>query len=300
MSAFSAINLSELPPPVVIDRLDFETIFAALKADLIARDPDIAPVLELESEPATKVLQVWAYRELMLRAEFDDAGRGNMLAYASGANLENLAAFYGVTRALVMPADLLAVPPTAEVWESDDRLRLRTQLALEGFTTAGSRGSYHFWGLGASALVKDIGVRSPTPGQAEVTVLSTEGTGIADAPLQDIVFAALNDEDVRPLTTELVVQSATIVDYDVTATLTLYSGPDAAVVLAAAEAAASAFVQDHHRLGHDITVSGLHAALHQVGVQNVTMTEPAADIVVGPTQAAYCGSVTISIGGIDV
>ena len=48
MTAFSAINLAELPPPEVIARLDFETIFAALKADLIARDPDLAPVLDLE------------------------------------------------------------------------------------------------------------------------------------------------------------------------------------------------------------------------------------------------------------
>ena len=40
MTAFSAINLAELPPPEVIARLNFETIFAALKADLIARDSE--------------------------------------------------------------------------------------------------------------------------------------------------------------------------------------------------------------------------------------------------------------------
>lgn len=300
MTAFSAINLAELPPPEVIARLDFETIFAALKADLIARDPDLAPVLDLESEPATKVLQVWAYRELLLRAEFDDAGRGNMLAFASGADLEQLAAFYGVTRAVVQVADPSATPPVPEILEDDERLRRRTQLALEGFTTAGPRGSYHFWGLGASPLVKDIGVLSPVAGQVEVTVLSTEGTGVADAALQATVFAALNDDDVRPLTDQLVVQSATITTYDVVATLVLYAGPDAALVSEAAQTAVNAYVDDHHRLEHDITISGLHAALHQAGVQNVDLTSPAADIVVGATQAAHCGSVTLTIGGRDV
>lgn len=222
MTAFSAINLAELPPPEVIARLDFETIFAALKADLAARDPNLAPVLDLESETATKMLQVWAYRELLLRAEFDDAGRGNMLAFASGANLEQLAAFYGVTRAVVQVANPSATPPVPEILEDDERLRRRTQLALEGFTTAGPRGSYHFWGLGASPLVKDIGVLSPEPGQVEVTVLSTESTGVADAALQATVFAALNDDDVRPLTDRVVVQSATVVAYNLVASLTLY------------------------------------------------------------------------------
>ena len=300
MTAFSAINLAELPPPEVIARLDFETIFAALKEDLIARDPDLAPVLDLESEPATKVLQVWAYRELLLRAEFDDAGRGNMLAFASGSNLEQLGAFYGVTRAIVQVADPLAIPPVPEILEDDERLRRRTQLALEGFTTAGPRGSYHFWGLGASPLVKDIGVLSPVAGQVEVTVLSTEGTGVADAALQATVFAALNDDDVRPLTDQLVVQSATIVQYSVVASLTLYDGPDSSLVVAAANTAVSTYVETHHRLGYDITVSGLHAALHQSGVQNVVMTSPAADIVVGSTEAAHCVAVTISVGGVDV
>lgn len=300
MTAFSAINLAELPPPEVVARLDFETIFADLKADLVARDPDLAPVLDLESEPATKVLQVWAYRELLLRAEFDDAGRGNMLAFASGAGLEQLAAFYGVTRAVVQVADPSATPPVPEILEDDERLRRRTQLALEGFTTAGPRGSYHFWGLGASPLVKDIGVLSPVAGQVEVTVLSTEGTGVADAALQAAVFSALNDDDVRPLTDQLVVQSATVVAYDVVATLVLYDGPDAALVSEAAEAAVNAYVETHHRLGHDITISGLHAALHQAGVQNVDLSSPAADIVVGATQAAHCGSVNLTIGGRDV
>ncbi|MEP1637275.1 baseplate J/gp47 family protein [Ascidiaceihabitans sp.] len=300
MSAFSAINLADLPPPEVIARLDFETIFAALKADLIARDPDLAPVLDLESEPATKVLQVWAYRELLLRAEIDDAGRGNMLAFANGANLEQLAAFFGVTRAVVQIADPSEAPPRPEILEDDERLRRRTQLALEGFTTAGSRGSYHFWGLGASPLVKDIGVLSPVPGQVQVTVLSSEGAGVADATLQATVLAALNDEDVRPLTDQVAVQSASIISYEVVASLVLFDGPDSSLVVAVAEQAVRSYVDAQHRLGFDVTVSGLHSALHQSGVQNVIMTSPAANIVVGETEAAHCGVVAISVSDASV
>ena len=277
MSAFTAINLERLPAPEIIDRKDFETILAEIKAWLVARDPSLEPIMGLESEPITKVLEAWAYRELLLRAEIDDAGRGNMLAFAGGAQLDHLAAFYGVERAVIQPADPAALPPVPAVLEDDVRFRLRVQLALEGFTTAGPRGSYVFWGLSASSLVKDISVESPSSGQVLVTVLSDVGDGSGDAALIQ-----------------------TIVTYQLKAVLTLYEGPDADVVRAAAEASVSAFVWDQHRLGHDITVSGLHAALHLAGVQKVTLVSPGADLEIDASEAAYCTSVSVTVGGRDV
>ncbi len=300
MSAFTAINLDRLPAPEVIERKDFETILGEIKAWLIQRDPGLEPILGLESEPIIKVIEAWAYREMLLRAEFDDAGRGNMLAFATGAQLDHLAAFYGVTRQVVQQGDGSAVPPVPELLEDDARFRSRVQLALEGFTTAGSRGSYVFWGLSASPLVKDIGVGSPTPGQVLITVLGTEGDGTPADAVLTAVEAQLNDEDVRPLTDWVVVQAATIIAYDLAASLTLYEGPDAEVVRQAAEEAVTTYVTDCHRLGHDITISGLHAALHQPGVQKVTLARPAADIVVATSQAAYCGSIDVVVEGRDV
>lgn len=300
MSAFTAINLDKLPAPEVIERKDSETILAEIKTWLIAREPGLEPILSLESEPIAKVLEAWAYREMLLRAEIDDAGRGNMLAFATGAQLDHLAAFYGVTRQVVQEGDESAVPLVPKLLEDDARFRSRVQLALEGFTTAGPRGSYVFWGLSASPQVKDIGVESPTPGQVLITVLGTEGDGTPAVAVLTAVEAQLNDEDVRPLTDQVVVQAATIVPYDLGASLTLYEGPDAEVVRQAAEDAVTAYVTEHHRLGHDITISGLHAALHQPGVQKVTLTSPATDIVVATSQAAHCTSIDVIVGGRDV
>jgi len=186
------------------------------------------------------------------------------------------------------------------VLEDDARFRSRVQLALEGFTTAGPRGSYVFWGLSASSLVKDISVESPSPGQVLVTVLSDEGNGSGDAALIQTVSDKLNDEDIRPLTDQVIVQGASIVPYQLEAVLTLYEGPDADVVRAAAETSVSAFVWDQHRLGHDITVSGLHAALHLAGVQKVTLVSPGADLEIDASEAAYCTSVSVTVGGRDV
>jgi phage-related baseplate assembly protein len=67
MSTVSTIDLSSLPAPGVIEELDFEVILRAMRDDLVARFPPIAPVIDLQSEPARKLLEVCAYRELLLR-----------------------------------------------------------------------------------------------------------------------------------------------------------------------------------------------------------------------------------------
>lgn len=302
MSAFSAIPLEKLPPVTVVERKSHAEILAEITAWLVDRNPDLEPVLSLESDPLSKILEAWAYREMLLRAEFDDAGRGNMLAFATGASLDHLGALFGVARAVVQPADNNAIPPVPEIMEADDRFRSRIQLSLERATTAGPRGSYQFWGLSASAKVKDIGLESPAPGQVRVTVLSSEGDGVPDAATLEAVSEKLNDEDVRPLTDQVIVQGAAIRAYAVEASLMLYAGPDGEIVRKAAETAARAYVTDRHRLGHDVTISGLHAALHQVGVQNVQLVQPAGDIVIGPAEAAFCPSdeISVVIGGRNV
>src|SRR5690606_1403888 len=81
-SAISTLDLSLLPAPDVVEALDFETIFAAMLADLQARDPTFDALVE--SDPAYKVLQVSSFRELLLRQRVNDAARERMLAFASG------------------------------------------------------------------------------------------------------------------------------------------------------------------------------------------------------------------------
>ncbi|MEJ1390132.1 MAG: baseplate J/gp47 family protein [Candidatus Sedimenticola sp. (ex Thyasira tokunagai)] len=297
MSAFTEIDLSQLPAPDVVEALDFETILDAIKADFVARSPDHADVLDLESEPLVKLMESAAYVALTLRQRVNDGARAVMLAYAAGTDLEHLGALFGVERQLIDAGDPDATPPVPATYETDTRLRQRIQLSLEGHSTAGPEGAYIFWGLSASPLVNDIGITSPAPGEVLITVLSTEGDGTADTNLKAAVYSTVNADDVRPLTDQVTVQSATIIDYVVTAELTFYQGPDTAVVLAAATQAVTDYCAAHHRLGHDITISGLHAALHQAGVQNVNLTAPAADIVVGVTEAPHCSAITVTDGG---
>lgn len=317
--SFTQINLANIPAPAIVEALDYETLLAALLADLQARDPVFTALVE--SDPAYKILEVAAYRELLIRQRINDAARGVMLAYAVGTDLDHLAANFNVSRLLITPANDSAIPPIPAVYESDDPFRSRTQLAFEGLSTAGPVGSYIFHGLSAHGQVKDIGVESvafhisaggsividdaahlttPEPGHVAITVLSRVGNGTADSGLLAAVSAALNQQTVRPLNDRVIVRSAAIIPYVVTATLVFYDGPSAATVMQAAEAAVQTYVSAQHKIGHDVTRSGLFAALHQSGVQNVTLTSPTSDLFIEHHQAAYCTGVTLTNGGVSV
>lgn len=302
MSGFSSINLSELPALDVIKLVEYEALLAEMKAEAIRLMPELEAYLSLESEPTTQLLRVCAYFRMLDQIEFNDGARANMLAHSTGTNLDGLAAFWGVERQIVQQADDTISPPIEEIKESDTAFRSRIQLSMEGHTTAGPRGSYIYWARSASGEVKDAGVTSPNPGEVVVTILSHLGDGTPSNTLLSTVETVVNADDVRPLTDLVTVQAAAIIPYHVEASLILYDGPEAGVVKSAAEAALTSYIDAHHRLGHDITLSGLHAALHQTGVQNVLITQPIADIVVSPVEAAFCASdaQTISVGGRDV
>lgn len=297
MSQFTAINLAQVAAPKVIEELDFEQIYSAMLADLVQRIPEFDALIE--SEPVIKVLQVAAYREMLLRQRINDAAKAVMLPYSKGTDLENLGALFGVTRLLISPADNAAVPPVPAVYESDDDYRYRIQLSLEGLSTAGPEGAYIYHALSADGQVLDASATSPTPGQVVITVLSRQGSGVPSAPLLATVLAKLSDESVRPLTDFVQVQAATVVPYQVTATLYFYAGPDREVIMANARAALQAYTDAQHRLGMDVTLSGIYAALHQPGVQRVDLTSPTANLVVDRQSATYCTAINLTDGGID-
>ncbi len=213
----AAIDLSRLPAPTVVEAIDYETVLAALKADLVARWPDYTA--DLESDPAIKLLEVAAYREVLLRQRVNDAARAVLVATAIGSDLDHLGALLNVARLEVEAAAPNATPPRVAVVEGDERFRQRIVLALEGYPTAGSRQAYRFHTLSASSMVKDVSVASPAPGLVRVTILSTLGDGSADAGLIATVRSAVSADKVRQLTDSVSVVSATVIPYAVAAEL---------------------------------------------------------------------------------
>lgn len=295
MAGNSQIDISQLPAPSIVETLSFDDIFARNMGFVVASDPDYTALLP--SDSGYKLVQLVSWIEVNLRKRANDAAIGVMLAYAKGSDLEQIGARYQVFRLTIVAADPTTTPPTAAVMELDADLKVRIQLAYEGLTTAGSVGSYIAHALGADGDVKDVSPLSLTPGYANIFILSRSGTGAASAGLIAKVYAALTAELVRPFTDNVVVASADIVDYQISAELTFYDGPDAEVVRAASEAAVRAYVESVRRIGYDVTLSGLYAALHQPGVQSVNLITPPANIAISDQQAAFCTAVSVTSAG---
>ncbi|OEY67458.1 baseplate assembly protein [Marinobacter sp. X15-166B] len=298
------INLAQLPAPKLVETLDFETILEERKQALLAllsdkERPEVEATLQIESEPLTKLLQENAYREIQWRQRVNEAAKAVMLAYSSDEDLDNLAANFDVERLVIDQGDMNATPPVPPTYESDDDMRLRAQQAWEGLSVAGPRGAYEYQALSADGRVSDAKATSPSPAHVTVTLLSSEGDGTASQDIIDQVEAALSGEDTRPVGDRLTVQSVTIVNYQVDATLYVYPGPAQEPILQAAQASLQQYIGTQRRIGRDIRISAIHAALHVEGVQRVELAQPVADVILSETEAAYCTAATAVIGGSD-
>ncbi len=272
MAAAPLLDLSALPPPDVVEALSYDVILA----DMVQQATDLCPApqrdafaaaLALESEPARIVLEVCAYRELLLRNRVNQAARGNMLATAVESDLDNVAANLQVQRLID---------------ETDDELRARCALAPTGYSVAGPELAYRFHAESADSRVSDVEVTTPAPGHVQILVLSDAADGSAPADLLAAVTAAVTPGGVRPLTDFVTVGGATIAGYSVTATLYLANGLDGGAITAAALKALQAYAASRRRIGKGVATDGILAALRPPGVEKVVLASPASDIEAAP------------------
>lgn len=288
---FTAVDLSRLPAPDIIETLDYETLLGDAVARFKAEMAALGVTIETrDSDPAMKLLQTFAYLAQLLRQRVNDAARAVMPAYAVGADLDNLAALFGIMRQVVTPADEANSIPA--VMESDTEFRRRMVLAPEGYSVAGPEGAYLAHALSADADVLDATATSPAPGVVLLSLLSRTGDGTASQQLIDVVEGYVSADTRRPLTDLVVVQSAQIIPFAVDYDLTSFSGPDGTLVFETSLASVHAYVAESHKIGRDITMSALYRAAHVEGAQNIRFNSPAQDILVSRVQAPFCTGVT--------
>ena len=298
MENLTAIDLSQLNPPDVVRQIDFETILKESLEDFYQRMEEVQPNFPryLESDPAMKLAEAFAYREMLVRKESNEQALSVLLAFAKDNDLDHKAAERNLQRRIISPA----TDTTPEVKESNESLRRRVQLAPEGQTTAGSEGSYIFHGLNADPRVKDIYLYAPLDengypnGICNIYVLSNEGTGEASEDLLNIVTAALNAKSVRPLTDRPIVYSASILNYSIQAEIFIDEGPDENIVLNSCYKAAEEYTKKTHSFNDGVSLSGIYQALHQPGVSRVNLILPAGNVDTSLGQVAYCTGINIS------
>ncbi len=188
--------------------------------------------------------------------------------------------------------------------ETDDHLRSRIQAAPNQFSSAGPAGAYRFFALSVDPSIIDVQVVSPAPGTVSVFVLTgpvsvqpanaPNALAIAGPALLSNVQSALTSDTVRPLTDTVVTSAVSEVDYEINATITLYSDADPTQTMETAATAIQEFALElASKIQRDIVPSQIIAALSVPGAYEVTLSAPAyTQLTAG--QWANCTNITLS------
>lgn len=298
MARFQAdsLDLSRLPSPTLVE-VDYEKALAARLADLKARYAAVGIDYDetgLELDSGVILEEVDAGREIIALQAINDAGKSNMLAFAKGAALEQLAALLGVTR---MQTGLTAdgVP----IFETDERLRRRVQLAPEAFATAGSEGAYVFHALAAVPALADATAVNPARGEVVITVMGDQENPSATTAQVDAVREYIFREDIKVATDIVTVQGAGVITVDLEADLVLYRGPDSDAVLKDAKATLEGFLKQNKRLGRDLRLGAWLGRLHRDTVYGVVPKSPLADVPATRAQVIWVRSIKLNVVGVD-
>ncbi|MDV6249288.1 MULTISPECIES: baseplate assembly protein [unclassified Wolbachia] len=247
--------------PNIIEPLNFEEIFSRMKEELMKCDATFTALVE--SDPAMKVLEVAAWRELLLRQRINESVKSNLLKFATGEDLDNLAEFYGVER---------------QKEEEDERFRKRIKAKIKGWSTGGSKEHYRYHTLSADRRVKDALVESPIPGKVQISILSTQlsTAGIVSEELLEIVKKQVTRDDIRVLTDTVTVIGCNIMGIDIHSRMSISP-------IISKEEIKKQFIEKFElakRLGWSVTRSWIIANLFVDGVENVELIEPKEDVVV--------------------
>lgn len=283
------IDLTSLPRPAIIEEPAHSAILTRQNAlfrqqweAVIANHPDedlpSYDTYTVEHDPHNISNQAESFRETLLRAGINNAGLARFLAFATGANLDHLALFYDVYR---LPG------------ETDDRLKVRVILTIQGRSTGGPEERYQAIAMAADIRVQSAKVyrlgRSPV---IYVAIYSTEANGAASAGLIAKVSAALTHKSVQLVNDTIVVASAVRRVVDLVADIRLLEGSDVGTIDRAAAALRAAWAIEQ-ALGRDLTEAWWTARLMIQGVYRVAPVT-AGDVVAAPTEAIAIGTITLN------
>jgi len=272
-------DLSTLPPPDVLQSVDYEAALVEMRNDLVKLAPELAAVLTVESEPITKLLEIMAYWRIHDRQMVNDAVKSNLLSFAGGGDLDQLASFYDVARL---------------TGETDEPFRNRLQTNIRGWSP-GSVDYYRFHALSVDPTIQGAYAASPEPGLIRVAVLFA---GETDETLLSAVRDRLTNPAVRLLTDRVEVVAAILITVSVQAKIWLR--PDAPPgVLDTIKGGFPELLNKSRSLGWNLAKSWIIAALHISGVKRVALTAPTDDIDVASDQCIELSGFEIVEKGVE-
>ena len=152
--------------------------------------------------------------------------------------------------------------------EDDERFRERIFLSLGKFSTAGSKESYKYYALSSSVKVDDVVALNNGAGRVLLVVKS-----VNDEDISKDVKEFVNSDRYRPLTDEVDVVMANIIEVEVDASIRLIDMLTQSQIDTSIRSTRSDF-----QLGESVSLSYLFKVLHQDGVSSAMIANLKEDI----------------------
>lgn len=165
--------------------------------------------------------------------------------------------------------------------EEDAEYYERMRESMESFSTAGPINGYIYHAKSASAAVADVTATSPEPGYVDVRVLLQGGEQPTETVLKEIE-AALNADDIRPMTDVVTVSKPDEDQFEID--LTFYIERNSELSTSIVEQQARDAVEEYikwqtGKMGRDINPSQLIQMVMKAGVKRVEVRKPVFRIV---------------------
>jgi phage-related baseplate assembly protein len=252
---------------MITEHITFDEILAEIKSKM--------PYNLLESDPAAKILEIAAFREMILRERINNAAKANLLAFAVGDDLDYLAEFYGIER---------------QTNETDEAFRLRIKARIAAFSNAGSKEHYRFHALSSSPHVKDALASSSTPGLVKISILADSEDGTSSPELLENVRNYINRDDIKMLTDTVEIVGCNIIPLDITVEIQTQNS----FAIGTIRENFIAKFNSSKCLGWSPSISWIIANLFTNDVTHIRVLEPSSDIVAATDECVTLNSLTFA------
>ena len=184
--------------------------------------------------------------------------------------------------------------------EDDDTLASRVYIAPSKYSVAGPEEAYRYWITEFNSSISDVYLSSPEAGQVLIEFI-LEGGELPNEAMVRSLADYLANENIRPLTDEVIVQLPAIATFNVNVQYWINRSDinKAATIQAAVEQAVTDYVSwQQSKIGRDINPDKLISLMEQAGAKRVAVTEPVFSVMPDAT-IGRIGTKTVSYGGIE-
>ncbi len=286
------MSLPDLPRPTVIQPIDFqgerdtrlEALTELMRNNNEGNTPDFS--YPLPSDPSYQVISTSAYRDQLRVQQMNEAILSNLLLFAKGSDLDNLA--------ITPPFNVERLDKGLKTEETDDRFRERVQLRIRGWTP-GTFDYYEYQARSASTEIRDIALSLTSNKVIKMTVMSNSETGEPSEKALTTIQRAVNASNIKLNNDTLDVQPVKLVP--ITLEVTLYLRPDALPGIDVQLLQEFQEVFNKARgIGWDVACSWINAQHHVTGVKRVEINLDK-DIVIKADECAYLKSYNVESRG---